>query len=205
MGQGCRAEGNRGKGVRAETAVSYNANAIIRTVLPLKDVIPPRRFPQLSTAISVVGGLALPVLWWTGVLDGDQAMLFVVSLLFLSMFADTVEDRLGPMRFLVVYLVGHAAGTALSLRLDASATPLIGLTGPAVAAIVGAYVVLYPNSRILLLTPVPFDAHEVPAVFFVGLFFILHVAGGASALAPAGAGFAAGALTCLGLKRPMVW
>ena len=174
-------------------------------MLPLKDVIPPRRFPQLSTAITVVGGLALPVLWWKGVLDGDQAMLFVVSLLFLSMFADTVEDRLGPMRFLVVYLVGHAAGTALSLRLDASATPLIGLTGPAVAAIVGAYVVLYPNSRILLLTPVPLDAHEVPAMFFIGLFFILHVAGGASALAPAGAGFAAGALTCLGLKRPMVW
>ena len=68
----------------------------------------------------------------------------------------------------------------MGLRLDASATPLIGLTGAAVAAIVGAYVVLYPNSRILLLMPVPLDAHEVPAMFFVGLFFVLHVAGGAS-------------------------
>jgi membrane associated rhomboid family serine protease len=172
-------------------------------VLPLKDVIPPRRFPTFSTAITVAAGLAFPVLWWRGVLAGEETVLFAVSLLFLCMFADTVEDRLGPARFLVIYAVGHAVGTLIALRLGV--TPTVGLTSPAVAAIVGAYVVLYPNSRVLLLTPVPLDAHEVPALFFVSLFFIMHVAGGASVLAPVGAGFAAGALACLGLKRPMVW
>ena len=172
-------------------------------MLPFKDVIPPRRFPHLSTAIVVAAGLAWPILWWRGVLDEGERVLFGLSLLFLWVFADTVEDRLGPGRFLLIYLVGHAVGTLIALRLGA--TPLIGLTSPAVAAIVGAYVVLYPNSRVLLLTPVPLEAHEVPAMFFISLFFILHLAGGTSVLAPVGAAFGAGALACLGLKRPMVW
>jgi membrane associated rhomboid family serine protease len=155
--------------------------------------------------VTVAAGLALPVLWWRGSLGAEQVFLFVLALIFFCMFADTVEDRLGPLRFVVVYGAGHAVGTWLTLKLAPVAPLMVGLTSPAVAGMLGAYLALYPNSRVLVWTPIPLDAHEVPAIFFIAVFFILHLPGGAAALAPAGAGFAAGALTCLVLKRPMVW
>ena len=63
------------------------------------------------------------------------------------------------------------------------------MTSGAVSGILGAYLVLYPASRVLMLTPVPLDLHEVPAPIIMAFYFVLHVAGGAAWLADAAAGF----------------
>ena len=174
-------------------------------MLPLKDVIPPRKFPRLATTILMGGAIAVPVLWLTSSIDAPSAILLVTHLIFLCVFADNVEDRLGPWGFALVYLLSHAAGTMAHATLAPHADLAIGITSGAVAGILGAYLVLYPASRVLMLMPVPLDLLEVPAPFIIGLYFLLHIAGGMAGLAHAFAGFAAGAALCLVLRRPLVW
>jgi membrane associated rhomboid family serine protease len=187
-------------------------------VLPLKDVIPPARTPLLSRVLLTLGTIGLPIVWWQERIDGMAAFYFVVNLLYLCVFADNVEDRLGRTRFACIVLGSTLAGVA-AMTMLATETRNHGVVEGAfwsmnggapwfsasVAGIIGAYVALYPNSRVLMLVPVPLDAHEMPAPFFVALYFILHVAGTLTTLAPAVAGFVAGGCLCLGLKRPLAW
>lgn len=77
------------------------------------------------------------------------------NLLYLVVFGNNVEDRLGHLRFVLFYAVGGAAATLAytALRPD-SVVPLIGASG-AIAAILGAYLLCYPNARVLTLVPFP--------------------------------------------------
>jgi membrane associated rhomboid family serine protease len=174
-------------------------------MLPLKDVIRPRRFPRLSTALLAGGTIALPLLWFARVLDAQSAILLAIHLLYLCVFADNVEDRLGARGFALVYLASHGAGSAAHLALAAHPALTVGITSGAVAGVLAAYLVLYPASRVLMLVPMPFDLHEVPASFVMAMYFLVHLAGGPPGLAHAAAGAAAGAAVCLILKRPFDW
>jgi membrane associated rhomboid family serine protease len=174
-------------------------------MLPLKDVVAPRRFPGVSTGILVAGGLATPLLWWADIMATTAALGVAVNLLYCCVFADNVEDRLGPRRFIALYVIAHAAGTMVALVLVPNAPLTLGITSGAIAGILGAYMVLYPASRVLMLSPLPLDLYEVPAAFIVVLYFILHLVSGMAAIAHAGAGVLAGAALCLALRRPLVW
>jgi membrane associated rhomboid family serine protease len=95
----------------------------------------------------------------------------------LYIFGDNVEDRLGSLRYLFFYLLcGLASGIAhLALNLESN-VPTIGASG-AIAGVMGAYLVLYPHSRILTLIPIiiiPWFI-EIPAYFFIGLWFVLQL------------------------------
>jgi membrane associated rhomboid family serine protease len=69
-------------------------------------------------------------------------------MIFLGVFGATVEDRLGRLVFLGFYLLGGLAALALQVLVaPASATPTLGASG-AVAAVLGAYIVLYPRAKI---------------------------------------------------------
>ncbi|MCC5950158.1 MAG: rhomboid family intramembrane serine protease [Nitriliruptoraceae bacterium] len=77
------------------------------------------------------------------------------NLIFLGVFGDNVEDRLGHGRFLVFYLVGGLAGTATYVALQPSSTvPLVGASG-AISAVLGAYLICFPRARVLTLVPFP--------------------------------------------------
>ena len=95
---------------------------------------------------------------------------------FLYIFGDNVEDRLGPIRYLVFYLLcGVASGVShvfLNLKSD---IPIIGASG-AIAGVMGAYFILHPKSRILTLIPIFFIPYfiEIPAFFFLGIWFVLQ-------------------------------
>ncbi len=94
----------------------------------------------------------------------------------LYIFGDNVEDRLGHFRYLVFYLLcGIGSGLAHLLLNLHSNIPTIGASG-AIAGIMGAYFILYPNSKILTLIPIIFIPWlvEIPAFFFLGLWFILQ-------------------------------
>ena len=94
----------------------------------------------------------------------------------LYIFGDNVEDRLGPLRYLIFYLLcGWVSGLAHLVTNLYSDIPTIGASG-AIAGVMGAYLVLFPSSRILTLIPIIFIPYfiEVPAFLFLGLWFILQ-------------------------------
>ena len=95
---------------------------------------------------------------------------------FLYIFGDNVEDRLGPLRYLVFYLAcGIASGLFHLVIQWHSRVPTIGASG-AIAGVMGAYFILYPKSRILTLIPIFFLPYliEIPAFFFLAVWFLIQ-------------------------------
>ena len=104
------------------------------------------------------------------------------NLLFLWIFGDNVEDRLGHGRFAVFYVVcGYVAAIAQTALVPDSLIPMVGASG-AIAGVMGAYVVLYPQSRVLMLFPFPPILFELPAVFFLGFWFVMQFLSGIGTL-----------------------
>jgi membrane associated rhomboid family serine protease len=98
------------------------------------------------------------------------------NMLFLHIFGDNVEDRLGPLRYLFFYLaVGIVSGLTQMVINIHSQIPIIGASG-AVSGVMGAYVILHPGAKILTLVPIiiiPWMV-DIPAIFFVGIWFIFQ-------------------------------
>ena len=95
---------------------------------------------------------------------------------FLYIFGDNVEDRLGPVRYLAFYLCcGIVSGLSHFILNLQSQAPVIGASG-AIAGVMGAYFLLHPKSKILTLIPIiiiPLFV-EIPAFFFLGLWFLFQ-------------------------------
>jgi len=102
----------------------------------------------------------------------------------LWIFGDNVEDRMGPIRFIIFYLIcGIAAGVVHVATNGASTLPVIGASG-AVAGVLGAYVVLFPLARIVVLIPIFFYPLfvEIHAFVFMLIWFLSQFFNGALAL-----------------------
>ena len=97
------------------------------------------------------------------------------NLLFLFVFGNNVEDRLGRLRYLAFYLgCGYAATYVFSLFFAGSSTPLVGASG-AIAGVLGAYLVLFPRARVWsLLTFLFFLPVRLPAWLVLGSWFVLQ-------------------------------
>lgn len=109
---------------------------------------------------------------------------------FLHIFGDNVEDRLGHAGYLVCYLSwGVAASLAHLLSAPDSTVPTIGASG-AIAGVMGAYMRFYPRARVLTLVPIFFffDIVVLPAVFFLGLWFVIQLFQGTFSMAGAESG-----------------
>ena len=115
------------------------------------------------------------------------------NLLFLHVFGNNVEDRLGRLRFLAFYLgCGYAATYGFALFQATSMQPLVGASG-AIAGVLGAYLVLFPRARIwVLLTFFFFFPVKLPAWLVLGSWFLLQY------LYFQGAGLAAGSKVAYG-------
>lgn len=106
------------------------------------------------------------------------------NMLYLWVFGDNIEDRLGHLRYLAFYLlVGMLAGLAQVLADPSSIVPIIGASG-AVAGVLGAYLVSCPHARVLALVPFLFffTLAEIPAVIFLGFWFILQLFSGVASI-----------------------
>ncbi|MGE5371498.1 MAG: rhomboid family intramembrane serine protease [Solirubrobacterales bacterium] len=102
----------------------------------------------------------------------------------LWLFGDNVEDRMGPLGFLAFYLLAGVFAAVTHIYVNAGSTiPTVGASG-AIAAVMGAYVVMFPQARILTLVPlfVIFWMMEIPAYVYLGLWFILQFLQGAGSL-----------------------
>jgi len=106
------------------------------------------------------------------------------NMLYLWVFGNNVEDRMGPIPFLVFYLAaGMVAAYAQVLPDPDSLTPLVGASG-AIAGALGAYLVIFPHARVLTLVPIFFFLQliELPAVLVLGFWFVLQALQGVGSL-----------------------
>lgn len=109
---------------------------------------------------------------------------FLGNMWTLWLFGDNVEDRLGPVHYLLFYLLcGLAAGWAQFAAQPDSPLPAIGASG-AIAGVLGAYFAMFPTARIITLVPLLFVPlfFEVPAVVYLGVWFVLQLFSGVLSL-----------------------
>jgi membrane associated rhomboid family serine protease len=122
--------------------------------------------------------------WWTDVFTsmfmhgGWEHILG--NMLFLWIFGNNVEDTLGRPRFVAFYLTGGAfatlSQTIVTLQAgsaEAARIPNVGASG-AIAAVLGAYLVLFPGGRVFTWV-IPFFFFELPAMLFLGFWFLLQL------------------------------
>ena len=163
-----------------------------------KDLPPAARLPIWATIV-------------TSMFLHGSIMHLVGNMLYLWIFGDNVEEAMGRIPFLVFYLLCGAAAAATQIAIDPSSTiPMLGASG-AIAGVLAAYFVLFPQSRILTLVPIFFFLRliTVPAVFFLGFWFALQLISGAGALGDSGGvawwahigGFVAGAFLVVIFRR----
>ncbi len=98
----------------------------------------------------------------------------------LFIFGDNVEARMGKMKYLIFYLLsGTAAGLLQTYILPSSQAPMIGASG-AIAGVLGAYLVLFPRSRVASLVPIffIFTIIEIPAFVFLIFWFLTQLYSG---------------------------
>jgi membrane associated rhomboid family serine protease len=99
------------------------------------------------------------------------------NMLYLWIFGDNVEDRLGHVKFFVFYILsGLAASLLYILTSPQSQVPMVGASG-AIAGVLGAYIINFPNARILTLVFFGFFIRiaRIPALFVLGFWFILQL------------------------------
>src|SRR6266481_7736265 len=172
-------------------------------MIPLRDIIPSRTTPYVTVSIIVLNAAAwffelslpsdalpsflqaygvvparfrVPTLFTSMFLHGSWSHV-IGNMWYLWIFGDNVEDRVGHGRFIVFYLLcGIAAGLG-QIAMDPSSTlPTIGASG-AIAGVMGAYFVLYPNSRVLTLVFIFFyvEIFELPAIVLLGFWFLIQL------------------------------
>jgi len=106
------------------------------------------------------------------------------NMLYLHIFGDNVEDRLGHLRYVTLYLLaGLAAGIAQVAMNPTSPLPMVGASG-AIAGVTGAYFVFFPRARIVTLVPIFLflQVVEIPAVFFLLFWFVFQLLAGVGSL-----------------------
>jgi membrane associated rhomboid family serine protease len=112
----------------------------------------------------------------------------VGNLWFLWIFGDNVEDAFGHSRYLAFYLGGGVVAAVVQVAVNTAApVPMVGASG-AIAAVTGAYLILYPRAPVLILNPVPLlwlfmgATLVVPAWIVAGEFFVMNLAMGLETL-----------------------
>ena len=142
-------------------------------------------------------------------------MHLIGNMLYMWIFADNIEDSLGPKKFIIFYLLsGIGAATAQILMDTHSQVPMVGASG-AIGGVLGAYLINHPNARVLVLIPFGFFSQliKIKALYVLGFWFVLQFInsammssqGGGVAYAAHIGGFVSGVVLILffnkGIKR----
>ena len=128
-------------------------------------------------------------------------MHLIGNMLYMWIFADNIEDNLGPKKFIVFYLLcGIGAAMTQVLADPSSRVPMIGASG-AIGGVLGAYIINYPKAKVLVLIPLGFFffSQKIRALYVLGFWFILQFisSGGGVAYAAHIGGFVSGMILIL--------
>ncbi len=114
------------------------------------------------------------------------------NMLYLWIFGNNIEDVMGHGRFVVFYLLaGAAAVFAHAVTAPESMVPMVGASG-AISGVLGAYLLLFPTARVLVLIPLGLFTRlvTIPAVVVLGFWIVVQILNGAFSLAGPGGGVA---------------
>jgi rhomboid family protein len=142
------------------------------------------------THASPAGALPVWVTVFTSMFMHASFFHIAGNMLFLWIFGNNVEDSMGPIKYILFYLLGGIAALALQVAIHPNeVAPTLGASG-AIAAVLGGYIVLYPRARVLTLIFIIlfFTVVELPAFLLLGFWFALQAAFGAAGLTSANAG-----------------
>jgi len=117
---------------------------------------------------------------------------FLSNMWILFIFGDNVEDRMGSIPFLIFYLLsGVAAALMETFFIAGSSVPVLGASG-AIAGVLGAYIFLYPTARVVTLVPIIFffTVINVPAIVYLGFWFVSQLYSGLASIGAAAGGVA---------------
>ena len=128
-------------------------------------------------------------------------MHLIGNMLYMWIFADNIENNLGPFKFLIFYLLaGIGAGMTQVLMDVYSQIPMVGASG-AIGGVLGAYLINHPNAKVLVLIPFGFFSQliKIRALYVLGFWFILQFisSGGGVAYAAHIGGFVSGIILIL--------
>ena len=160
----------------------------------------------------VMSGQNLPSLITHMFLHGGW-MHLAGNMLFLWIFGDNLEDLMGPVKFVIFYILAGFAAAGLQIAADPSSqVPMVGASG-AIAGVLGGYLLLFPRARVdvVIILIIIFKVVPIPAWIMLGLWFGIQVVsgvvtpsdgGGVAYWAHAG-GFVAGMILCVPLWQRM--
>lgn len=152
---------------------------------------------QLDQLIALYG--LVPANFWQGAGLGRWVPLFtsmflhggwwhlISNMLALYIFGDNIEDQTGSVLYALFYLLsGLAASGAHLVAYRGSSIPTVGASG-AIAGVLGAYLILYPHARVLTLVPIFYFLRmvEIPALVYLGFWFVSQLFNGIAALSAA--------------------
>jgi membrane associated rhomboid family serine protease len=136
------------------------------------------------------------------------------NMVFFWAFGPQVEDAMGSVRYVIFYLLGGVAATCAQILVDPTSTVInLGASG-AIAAVMGAFLVMYPTDQIrtIVVFRWSYDVTLVPAIVMIGLWFISQLFSGIGAIVEVQSdgvaymahigGFVFGAVSCWLLERP---
>ena len=128
-------------------------------------------------------------------------MHLIGNMLYMWIFADNIEDNLGPSKFLIFYLLAGIGAAMTQVLMDTqSQIPMVGASG-AIGGVLGAYLINHPNARVLVLIPFGFFSQliKIRALYVLGFWFILQFisSGGGVAYAAHIGGFVSGMILIL--------
>ena len=136
------------------------------------------------------------------------------NMLYMWIFADNIEDNLGPTKFLIFYLISGVGAAMAQVLMDThSQIPMVGASG-AIGGVLGAYLINHPQARVLVLIPFGFFSQliKIRAIYVLGFWFILQFinssmtssSGGGVAYAAHIGGFVSGMILILFLNKKKI-
>ncbi len=155
-------------GTGAQSLISSYGVVPGQVTLSLANLNPAEFSDKFVTAIFIHGG-------WLHLIG---------NMLYLWIFGDNVEDRLGHFRYLAFYLLAGAVAMAAHVgSMPGSMEPAIGASG-AVAGVLGAYLIMFPRARVYIVIPLFlfFPVFSIKAIYVLGFWFFQQLLSGASAI-----------------------
>ncbi len=180
-------------------------------MIPIKDTNPSRHFPVLNVSIIFLCStvwlyqafmseheynlfvysfglvpsevLSRPYILFTHMFLHGSWLHIIGNMWFLWVFGDNVEDRLGRVRYALLYFISGLGAALLQMLISfifgGEKVPMVGASG-AISGVLGAYLWLFPYARILALVPILFflTFMEFPAVFFIGMWIFMQIING---------------------------
>jgi membrane associated rhomboid family serine protease len=144
-------------------------------------VVPSYLMNDIHT-LSIGVGTVMP--FFTSMFLHGGWMHLLGNMLFLYVFGDNVEDRLGHWKYFIFYLIAGIAAAASQVFVSPnSEIPMVGASG-AIAGVLGSYIILFPRARVLTLIPIFIflQVIELPAFLFLGIWFLIQIISGTFAL-----------------------